>query len=47
MTAKEFFEAQSITDANKSVVDKNKHKFTSSDLINFAEAYFKHKNKNQ
>lgn len=38
MTAKEFFNQQSITDAN-SVIDKCKQKFTREELFKFAEAY--------
>ena len=38
MTAKEFFENQSITDS-KSVIDKNKIQFNMEDLIRFAEAF--------
>ena len=38
MEAKEYFESQLITDS-KSVIDKTKHKFTSQELIKFAEAY--------
>lgn len=45
MTANEFFESQLITDAN-SVIDKNAHKFSRSDLIKFATAYHKSEVKN-
>ncbi len=39
ITAFEYFQNQSITDA-KSVIDKNKHKFTRFELIKFAQAYY-------
>ena len=42
MTAEEFFNTQTITDANRSVIDINKSKFTYWDLIKFAEYYGKH-----
>lgn len=45
MTAKEFFEKQLITDAN-SVIDKTAHKFSRTDLIKFATAYYKSEVKN-
>lgn len=45
MNAKEFFENQSITDANRSIIDKNKHKFNRFDVVNFAESYYQYKTK--
>lgn len=45
MTVKEFFEKQLITDAN-SVIDKTAHKFSRTDLIKFATAYYKSEFKN-
>ena len=45
MTAKDFFEQQLITDAD-SVIDKNAHKFSRTDLIKFATAYHESKVKN-
>ena len=39
MTAKEFFEQQSTTDANNKIVDKNAHKYNRFDLVKFAQAY--------
>ena len=39
MTAKEYYNNQSLTDANGLIVDKNKVNYSRSDLIRFAEAY--------
>lgn len=39
MTAEEFFESQSATDANGKVIDKFAHKYSRFDLIKFAQAY--------
>lgn len=41
MTAEEFFNTQTITDAQKSVIDIHKSKFTYWDLIKFADYYGK------
>lgn len=45
MTAKEFLKTQLITDDN-SVIDINAHKYSQTDLIKFAEAYYKYEVKN-
>ena len=39
MTAKEYYNSQSLTDANRLIVDKNKVNYSRSDLIRFAESY--------
>ena len=39
MTAREYFDSISTTDASKMVIDKTRSKFSLLDLIRFAEAY--------